>query len=284
MKTQNMFVVSLMALVVSACSTYQENPNYEYSTTYKGSNPYVVAQNTGAQAATTQASTIYQPSQVYQQGNPVYGKSGSIVTQSAIPPVSAAPPVAIPPVSAPSLPSAGLPQSVTAPVQALPDIPSAPLPAPTPVNPQNYAGNVANPTGGVETLTISGPIHAAGEANPHVIPAPAPIVREHVIGQSTQVPPLGNAELGTPGYYAVNGTQNLSTVPNRFVTTAPAAPQFNTTQVGTGQAYAVKQGDTVYSLSRARCVNINDVQSLNGLDTNFSIQIGQVIQLPNSRC
>ncbi len=51
-----------------------------------------------------------------------------------------------------------------------------------------------------------------------------------------------------------------------------------------GQNYTVKQGDTVYSLSRNLCVGVSDIQSANGLGADFAIKIGQTISLPQSRC
>lgn len=49
-------------------------------------------------------------------------------------------------------------------------------------------------------------------------------------------------------------------------------------------SHLVKQGDTVYSLSRKLCVGVNDIQALNGLNANFGIKIGDQIKLPASNC
>lgn len=51
-----------------------------------------------------------------------------------------------------------------------------------------------------------------------------------------------------------------------------------------GQTYTVQPGDTVYSLSRRTCVGVNVIQSMNGLDANYGIQIGQSLTLPASVC
>lgn len=53
---------------------------------------------------------------------------------------------------------------------------------------------------------------------------------------------------------------------------------------GAGHNYTVQQGDTVYSLSRKTCVGVNVIQSMNGLDANYAIQIGQSLTLPASVC
>lgn len=49
-------------------------------------------------------------------------------------------------------------------------------------------------------------------------------------------------------------------------------------------AHNVTEGDTVYSLARTRCVSVEDIRRANNLDVNFSIKLGEFIQLPNSRC
>lgn len=53
---------------------------------------------------------------------------------------------------------------------------------------------------------------------------------------------------------------------------------------GAGQDYIVKQGDTVYSLARKTCVGVSVIQSMNGLDTDYAIKIGQSLTLPAAVC
>lgn len=54
---------------------------------------------------------------------------------------------------------------------------------------------------------------------------------------------------------------------------------------GTGYgSHVVKQGDTVYSLSRQLCVGVGAIQSLNDLDASYGINIGDQLQLPASNC
>jgi len=50
------------------------------------------------------------------------------------------------------------------------------------------------------------------------------------------------------------------------------------------QTYIVKTGDTVYSLSRSTCVGVNVIKSMNGLDADYGINIGQSLRLPTSIC
>ncbi len=62
----------------------------------------------------------------------------------------------------------------------------------------------------------------------------------------------------------------------------PAAPIMSA--FGAGQSHIVKTGDTVYSLSRKLCVDLGDIQSLNGIDDSYAISIGQILTLPAPRC
>ena len=49
-------------------------------------------------------------------------------------------------------------------------------------------------------------------------------------------------------------------------------------------SHIVKEGDTVYSLSRSLCVGVSDIQSLNNLDASFGINVGDRLQIPVSNC
>ena len=51
-----------------------------------------------------------------------------------------------------------------------------------------------------------------------------------------------------------------------------------------GFSYTVQQGDTVYSLARKSCVGVSVIQSMNGLNANYAIKIGQSLTLPASVC
>jgi len=79
---------------------------------------------------------------------------------------------------------------------------------------------------------------------------------------------------------------NTSNVIN--AATAPAAPSAymgtTVTRAYGTSGYRVKSGDTVYSLARNLCVPVTVIQSSNGLDANYGIQIGQSLKLPSSQC
>ena len=64
-------------------------------------------------------------------------------------------------------------------------------------------------------------------------------------------------------------------------------PEYSETRIIGGSGYSVHsiiEGDTVYSLARRNCVGVNDIQSINGLNSNFAIKIGDSLKLPASQC
>ena len=92
------------------------------------------------------------------------------------------------------------------------------------------------------------------------------------------IAPLGAA--GTPIDY--DYSRNLVSVD--ALTTGTQMPDSVRIRPSVGGNYTVKQGDTVYSLSRQTCVGVNVIQSMNGLNTDFAIKIGQSLTLPASVC
>jgi len=90
---------------------------------------------------------------------------------------------------------------------------------------------------------------------------------------------------GTPGYQVLQAVvydYSANTVASSAITET-ASPQTRYLNMG-DRSHVVKQGDTVYSLSRKLCVSVTDIQSLNGLNSNFGINIGDQLKLPPSRC
>ncbi|MDB2437589.1 LysM peptidoglycan-binding domain-containing protein [Hellea sp.] len=140
--------------------------------------------------------------------------------------------------------------------------------------------------------------------------------------QGTYVSPTDSefpaiSDQGTPGYQVLQAQNDQYSVPAAQAATSPVAttiassssygsqpvaydyeantvyaaaetaPTISETQYLQGGAYGshlVKQGDTVYSLSRKNCVGIDEIQSLNNLDAGYSINIGDNLQLPTPRC
>lgn len=106
-----------------------------------------------------------------------------------------------------------------------------------------------------------------------------------------QITPSAGAAMpdsyGTPGYQAM--MQNNQTVPQTAapVMAAAAMPQngYGTfVSLQPSSYHEVRKGDTVYSLSRNLCTTIDDIRSINGLDQNFSIRLGDTLKLPGSKC
>lgn len=77
-------------------------------------------------------------------------------------------------------------------------------------------------------------------------------------------------------------SQPQYTSPGYPQTTTPApAPQYVQSGVTSHQ---VVEGDTVYSLSRRLCVDVEDIRRLNSLNSEFYIRLDDYIKLPASRC
>ncbi|MEP6343961.1 MAG: LysM peptidoglycan-binding domain-containing protein [Maricaulaceae bacterium] len=115
--------------------------------------------------------------------------------------------------------------------------------------------------------------------------------------------------IGTPGYEAVQASLNAEasapSAPAVLPVQAYAPPAYNIATPAQsivpvavqdtqsqwpnsysqlGGNYIVEAGDTIYSLSRNLCATVSDLKTLNGLDQNFSINAGQTLQLPASKC
>lgn len=90
--------------------------------------------------------------------------------------------------------------------------------------------------------------------------------------------PLGAA--GTPIAY----DYSRNTIAVDAVTTGQQNSDTVRVMQKAGQNYTVQQGDTVYSLSRKTCVGVRVIQSMNGLNADYAIKIGQPLTLPASVC
>jgi LysM repeat protein len=74
-------------------------------------------------------------------------------------------------------------------------------------------------------------------------------------------------------------TPNLVAVDTQMPATLPEI----TRSYGTS-THVVAPGDTVYSLARKTCTSLTDITAPNAIGADYGIKIGQVIQLPASRC
>ncbi len=93
-------------------------------------------------------------------------------------------------------------------------------------------------------------------------------------------------EAGTPGYYAVQGTENtlapieaqlaIPTITPKPAIIAPASINI--------RRHMVISGDTVYSLARTSCISVAKLKQVNNINDEFYIRVGDEITLPPSHC
>jgi len=283
-------------LVLSACATQQENPYYKYSSKYKGAPTTTVAQA----PATVQSSPVSYETSSYgttQQagytrvnhdclkkeknhellGAGIGGSIGAIAGKKLIGGTKG------------TVIGAGLggaagygigDKTVNC------DPQSVPLQQMSEPAPQTYSA----------TPTVAASYDTPVIIEPHVAPTDA---------EFTNI-----SETGTPGYQVLQAQTveiydaPAATMPVSGVSTGAQEVTYdyagNTidasadtttmpfeTRVLTGGNYSshvVKQGDTVYSLSRQLCVSVTDIQSFNNLNASYGINIGDTLQLPPSNC
>ena len=106
----------------------------------------------------------------------------------------------------------------------------------------------------------------------HDGPAPAPIARP------VEITPTPGPSQG-PRAVSYDYSQNVI-----IAGADTQVPSHETRPRGLEGAYVVQPGDTVYSLARARCLSIADVQQGNRIGADYAIAIGQTLSLPPSRC
>jgi len=85
---------------------------------------------------------------------------------------------------------------------------------------------------------------------------------------------------GARVYNARSSSRNFTTASLRPAAQMPApAPTAEQPSL-----HRVTEGETVYSLARMTCNNVENIQTINSLDGTFKIHIGEVILIPASRC
>ena len=269
----------LSAAVLTACATPQENPYYEYSSQYKGAPTTMVAQVPAVlETALVSYEAISSESASYQSvatgtytrvnheclkkeknhellGSAIGGTIGAIAGEKLI--------------------------------------------------------------GGTEGVVIGAGLGGAagygiGDKAVNCDPQPISTVQSAPVVSAAYVSPTDEefrviSDTGTPGYQVMSSqtveayntpatTSTHFTAPQEVTydysantITASAATQSLTSEnrilsAQSYQSHVVGEGDTVYSLSRGLCVGVVDIQSLNGLDANYGIRIGESIKLPSSNC
>ncbi len=101
--------------------------------------------------------------------------------------------------------------------------------------------------------------------------------------QQVTPPPTGPYNYGQaydqPGYNYVPYNNSPQVAP-----VASLPPAANVSLAPGQTLHEVVEGNTVYSLAKSLCVDQTEIQYLNKLDANFSINLGDYIILPASRC
>lgn len=303
---------SVAALALTACATAQENPNYQHSTRYQGSSPYTVT----GQATTTPASyqtrsspivydspagyssvtqqPVYQANSQYSTpsytqvnhdclskemnrqliGGAVGGAAGAFAGKELIGGTK-------------GTVAGALVGGVAG--YGIGDKSINCDPVPVVAQPTQM---IASPTYYPTTQpyqpaqVVPSTPYTTAETMPYVVqPSPPATPTDTYYGDT----------VGTPGYEAIRQSQIETATPSVATTTyqpatgtvtaAMSQEQYaNPIQGGYGILHTVVQNDTVYSLSRKLCSSVDEIQAMNGIDSNYSIKIGQNLKLPSSKC
>lgn len=288
--------ISIIAL--TACATQQENPYYKYSSKYKGNTTTVTQAGSVIQTApvsyqasnygTTQQASYSRVTQDCLRkeknrellGAGIGGTVGAIAGKKLIGGTKG------------TVIGAGLGGAAG---YGVGDISVNCNPEPVPV--QQFS------TQSQQTYSSAPTYSHQAYTNAPTVPAsyPAPVVAESSVSP-TDTEFKSISESGTPGYQVLQAqtaeasysqpsysAQEVSydyraNTIDASVATVVIPSETRLLQHGNHGAHIVQQGDTVYSLSRKLCVGITDIQSLNNLDANYGINIGDTLRLPASNC
>lgn len=238
------------SILLVACSTVQENPNYQYSSKYRQ-----------GQAPATQQ--VAQNTSTYQTSSVPVQSQGDVTP----PQMQTLPPYATAQVSIPARHPA---HDSTSPTEQAYDTDSMiGTPGYEVMRAQQAETYSAPPATARPSATppayTQAPVHAQNQ------PRPAPYYQ-------TQPSPPAPAPTG-PRPITYDYGDNLRV--QEPVARPPSGVAVNSL---TNQAYTVKQGDTIYSMSRSLCVPMDEITIANGIGTDYAISIGQTLYLPYSRC
>lgn len=254
------FLLLGTSLLLASCATAQENPNYQHSTKY-GQGQTQVADN------------------VYSQPQAPMSQAQS-TTQANYPATQA--------IDAPHS-NAGYIGNEGVMIRA--DHPAAQAASPTE---RAYNSGQMQGTPGYEMMRAQG--NAEQQVQPQTHPSyPAPRAPVYEAAPAPAYTPYAPPAAPTPlapRQVEYDYGENLRADENtQFQPTAPtynyAGDQTRTgtaANIGTGLSYVVKEGDTIYSLSRRLCAPMGDITTVNGIGGDYAIAIGQTLSLPNSRC
>ncbi len=252
-------MITASAAVLSACATPQENPNYKYSTKYKASVPAQMARTVPVGYETSSANQAQANSADIHRN--FTNEEQSLAANTEI--------------------QTG--------ARIIESSQHQQLPTYTRVNHECLSNDPGVSGGAINCDPIS------------VLAAKTQPVISQAYRSPTDTEFQTISDEGTPGYQVMQAqvvdydySDNIIGAPTPVgveitppleatqIMRVPAAPIMSAS--GAGQSHIVKPGDTVYSLSRKLCVDLGDIQSLNGIDDSYAISIGQILTLPAPRC
>lgn len=280
------FLLLGTSLLLCACATAQENPNYQHSTKY-GQGQTQVADNVYPQSQTNVGATQVNSPAIHTPGAQTHAatsQTGITHTHAMASGHSTTPAHAIDTDHG----NAGYVGNEGVMIRA--DHPATQAASPTE---RAYNSDQMQGTPGYEMMRAQNetvqpqtqthpsypapraPVYEAAPAPtytpyaPQAAPTPtAPRQVEYDYGENlrgddnTQMQPM------VPAYQSTNDQSRTGTAAN----------------IGTGLSYIVREGDTIYSLSRRLCAPMGDITAANGIGGDYAIAIGQTLYLPTSRC
>jgi len=287
-------------LVLAGCSTTALNPNYQQTTKYKGSNPYAPQE---VPLGYSDAAVVQQAGYQTQEAAPVKYIQQANHDLNYLECVSKESNRKILGTTAGGIVGAIAGRSIAGDNKTLGTAAGAAL--------GGAAGygiadkTIACERAPVVVRQIAPPYQAVPQAIPQTAAFEAAAPTNGIQENTASV-----GENGTPGYYAVNGIappapvlqiapqqvmeqlspQLAQVQPLRPKQIQPATKSFLGTKTYTVPVSAmttrhiVKPGDTLYSLARASCSTVAEIQGLNTINAKFYIRAGDEISLPSGRC
>ena len=276
-----------IAVLLSACATSHENPNYEYSTRYEEAKPVqyaaAPAQTQTAAPITHQASYQAQPATYTRVNHECLNKetnrellgagigavAGGVIGHETVGGTKGTV------IGAAIGGAAGYgiaDKSINC------DPVAVPITQPQAVISPAYNPAAETPT--YRYASVAGTEQSLGLDTAGRIEAPTDAASDDTFG--------------TPGYHAVQSAENgIATTDEAIIPVRPKIYVSNAqaNQTSANEAYSVGayrheiiEGDTVYSLSKQRCVEMDAIRQLNNLNAEYSIRLGDYLNLPASQC
>ena len=302
MSARKTFALSAAAIILTACATAQENPQYQYSTKYKGDSPYATTQ--GATQGTTYASNTLpaqtqnvvfqqQPVETSYHSQAAYSATSYATTAQAGPSYSRVNAACI---QQNAQHTPGCEPSSVAITQTTAQVAAPYAPQPQTlyatdrteiaiVSPTEQAMPDSYGTPGYEAMknaesgwSYEPAMTPEWEVTQSTRPAPAPSTiapsSTALLGQSVPVTEPFESALPAPS------ARHAEIYSARSPVMMPRVEQSFTL----GTQREVIAGDTVYSFARKLCSSIDEIKAMNSLGADFNIRLGDTIRLPASKC